>query len=77
MHIRVSFINDSCFLLGNKTLCEMCTSKLMKKSTKKKVIEHDEDEGLDSEGTPIPLEPSPLAICFLAITNFSYDLMSV
>ncbi|XP_022825601.1 uncharacterized protein LOC111355775 isoform X1 [Spodoptera litura] len=33
----------------NKTLCEMCSSKLMKRSSKKKVVEHEEDEGLDSE----------------------------
>ncbi|KAF9406977.1 hypothetical protein HW555_012847 [Spodoptera exigua] len=33
----------------NKTLCEMCSSKLLKKSSKKKVVEHEEDEGLDPE----------------------------
>lgn len=34
----------------------------MRKSTKKKVIEHDDDEGQDQEGTPIPLEPCPLPL---------------
>ncbi|XP_035438415.2 uncharacterized protein LOC118268177 isoform X3 [Spodoptera frugiperda] len=33
----------------NKTLCEMCSSKLLKRSSKKKAIEHEEDEGPDSE----------------------------
>ncbi|XP_026737291.1 uncharacterized protein LOC113500635 isoform X5 [Trichoplusia ni] len=33
----------------NKTLCEICNSKAMRKSTKKKVIEHEDDEGQDQE----------------------------
>lgn len=76
--IRVTFINISCFLLGNKTLCEMCTSKLQKKSTKKKVVEPEEEEGLELEGTPTPLEPCRLAIIYsLTIANISNDPMSV
>ena len=56
----------------------MCTSKLQKKATKKKVVEHEEEEGLDPEGTPTPLEPCPLAIiCSLTIANISNEPMSV
>lgn len=40
-------------LLGNKTLCEICNSKAMRKAMKKKPKEIEEEEGAE-EGTAVP-----------------------
>lgn len=40
-------------LLGNKTLCEICNSKAMRKAMKKKLKEIEEEEGAE-EGTDVP-----------------------
>lgn len=56
-------------LLGNKTLCEICNSKAMRKAMKKKLKEIEEEEGAE-EGTAVPYTSrSPFEIPYLKPNN--------
>lgn len=50
-------INLTCFLLGNKTLCEICNAKTFKRASKKKEKDLDEEEGQEQDGIHIPVDP--------------------
>lgn len=51
---------------GNKTLCDYCNSKAARKSTKKKE-KSPEDEEVEHDGTPIPIENTTAILVFVPL----------